>query len=387
MGTPLLSVVMPIYNVEPYLRRCLDSVTNQTYTNLEIICVDDGSTDASGKIADEYAQKDRRIKVIHKDNGGLVSARKAGTEIAQGPYIVHVDSDDYIESNMYEELVQLILKHDADVVTSGLIRDYGNYSVIEKETLLPGVYAGEKLKRQFLSKLVDIKLFFKTNIKFHTINKIYRTDLYRTTLMSMNDKINVGEDGAFVLSYFPKITKAVVSGKEYYHYCIRNDSIMGVKKKDDAHLMQALSNHLEQLIKSEVSGVDNYAQQIELYRTYAFLLRDAGSILRSDSDELYPFGNISKTHQILLYGAGKFGAELKQYLDKNNYDIVAWVDKKVSRHGVVLADDILNYDFDVVVIAVLQADTVIQIKSELAERGIKNNIMYNVNADMLLKKL
>lgn len=383
----MLSVVMPIYNVEPYLRRCLDSVIKQTYTNLEIICVDDGSTDDSGKIADDYAQRDSRIKVIHKANGGLVSARKAGTEIAQGTYIAPIDSDDYIELNMYDELMQLILEYDADVVTSGLIRDYGNYSVIEKETLLPGIYAGEKLKKQFLSNLVDIKMFFKTNIKFHTINKIYRADLYKTTLMPLDDKINVGEDGAFVLSYFPKIAKAVVSGKEYYHYCIRNDSIMGVKKKDDAHLMRALSNHLEQVITSGVSGVDNYALQVKLYRIYAFLLRDAGSVLRSNGEELYPFGTISKKQKILLYGAGKFGAELKQYLEENSYNIVAWVDKKVSRHGVVLAEDILKYDFDVVVIAVLQADTVIQIKSELAERGIKNNIMYSVNADMLLKQI
>lgn len=387
MGTPLLSVVMPIYNVEPYLRRCLDSVINQTYTNLEIICVDDGSTDASGKIADDYAQRDSRIKVIHKANGGLVSARKAGTEIAQGTYIAPIDSDDYIELNMYDELMQLILEYDADVVTSGLIRDYGEYSVCDKETFVPGCYSEKNLKKQLLNNLVDTDNFFKTNINFHVPNKIYRMDLYKAVLMSMDNKINVGEDGAFILSYFPKIAKAVVSGKEYYHYCIRNDSIMGVKKKDDAHLMQALSNHLEQLIKSEVSGVDNYAQQIELYRTYAFLLRDAGSILRSDSEELYPFGNISKTHQILLYGAGKFGAELKQYLDKNNYDIVAWVDKKVARDGVVLAGNILQYTFDIVVIAVLQADTVIQIKEDLVEMGLKNKRIYSVNADMLLKRL
>lgn len=378
---------MPIYNVEPYLRRCLDSVIKQTYTNLEIICVDDGSTDDSGKIADDYAQRDSRIKVIHKANGGLVSARKAGTEIAQGTYIAPIDSDDYIELNMYDELMQLILEYDADVVTSGLIRDYGEYLVFDKETFVPGCYSEKNLKKQLLNNLVDTDNFFKTNINFHVPNKIYRMDLYKAVLMSMDNKINVGEDGAFILSYFPKIAKAVVSGKEYYHYCIRNDSIMGVKKKDDAHLMRALSNHLEQVITSGVSGVDNYARQVELYRIYAFLLRDAGSVLRSKGEELYPFGTISKKQKILLYGAGKFGAELKQYLEENSYNIVAWVDKKVSRHGVILAEDILKYDFDVVVIAVLQADTIIQIKSELAERGIKNNIMYSVNVDMLLKQM
>ena len=111
----LISVIVPVYNVEKYLRRCIDSIINQTYTNLEIILVDDGSPDNCGKICDEYADKDSRIKVIHQQNGGLSAARNAGLDIATGDYIGFVDSDDYIAPEMYEKLYEALVQSDADV--------------------------------------------------------------------------------------------------------------------------------------------------------------------------------------------------------------------------------------------------------------------------------
>lgn len=113
---PLVSVIVPVYKVEPYLRRCIDSIIGQTYRNLEIILIDDGSPDNCGAICDEYVLRDSRIKVIHKENGGLSSARNAGLDIATGKYIGFVDSDDYIASQMYERLVITIIANDADIV-------------------------------------------------------------------------------------------------------------------------------------------------------------------------------------------------------------------------------------------------------------------------------
>lgn len=103
---PLISIIIPVYNAEHYLSRCLDSVLAQTYKNLEILLIDDGSIDTSGKICDEYATKDKRIIVIHKENGGLVSARQAGTKIAQGKYIVPVDGDDWVNTALLDTLNQ-----------------------------------------------------------------------------------------------------------------------------------------------------------------------------------------------------------------------------------------------------------------------------------------
>lgn len=114
-----ISIIVPIYNVEKYVRQCIESIINQTYKNLQIILVDDGSTDTSGLICDEYASIDDRIEVIHKKNGGLVTARKIGLQKAKGEYIGFVDGDDYIDDNMYESLLGYILKKDVDMVHTG----------------------------------------------------------------------------------------------------------------------------------------------------------------------------------------------------------------------------------------------------------------------------
>ena len=116
MQNPLVSIIVPIYKVEPYLRRCLDSIVNQTYTNLEIILVDDGSPDGCPQICDEYAAKDKRIIVIHKENGGLSSARNAGLKIASGAFISFVDSDDWVNDHYIETLYLAQNKFNADLV-------------------------------------------------------------------------------------------------------------------------------------------------------------------------------------------------------------------------------------------------------------------------------
>ena len=116
---PLISVIVPVYNVAAWLPRCVDSVLTQTYQNLEILLIDDGSTDASGEICDAYAEKDPRIRVIHKKNGGLSSARNAGLDVSNGQYIGFVDSDDWIEPEMYEKMLALMECNEAQLVCAG----------------------------------------------------------------------------------------------------------------------------------------------------------------------------------------------------------------------------------------------------------------------------
>ena len=122
MNEELISVIIPVYNVEKYIRFCLDSVINQTYKNLEIIIVDDGTKDSSGEIAEEYARKDSRIKVVHKENGGLSDARNVGLDIATGKYIAFLDSDDVISLDFYEYLYRLIKENDYDIAECEFLR-------------------------------------------------------------------------------------------------------------------------------------------------------------------------------------------------------------------------------------------------------------------------
>ena len=125
MPQPLVSIIVPIYKVEPYLRRCLNSIVNQTYTNLEIILVDDGSPDGCPQICDEYAAKDKRIVVIHKKNGGLSDARNTGLDICKGEYISFVDSDDWVDEGYIEKLLSFTQKENADIAIGENIRTKG----------------------------------------------------------------------------------------------------------------------------------------------------------------------------------------------------------------------------------------------------------------------
>ncbi len=148
---PLISVIVPVYNVEEYLPRCIDSIINQTYKNLEIILVDDGSPDNCGKICDEYAKKDSRIVVIHKENGGQSTAKNMALDIAKGEYIGFVDSDDYIAPNMYEELYQNLIDNQCDIAMCGRYNVYDDRTekvfVIDK----PMVMENEDIIKRFLT--------------------------------------------------------------------------------------------------------------------------------------------------------------------------------------------------------------------------------------------
>ena len=166
---PKISIIIPVYNVESYIRECLESLINQTYQNLEIILVDDGSTDSSGEICDIYCKKDKRIIVIHKANGGLVSARKAGLRIATGEYATYVDSDDWIDVNTYEELMHLAFKYNPDIIAFDFIKQYSDFKIEQIQSLQEGFY---DKKRFFLEieKCVKENPFFCRGIRRTVIN-------------------------------------------------------------------------------------------------------------------------------------------------------------------------------------------------------------------------
>ena len=185
---PLVSIIIPVYNVEKYLDKCLDSVVNQTYTNLEIILVDDGSPDRCPAICDEWKSRDSRIKVIHQPNGGLSRARNAGLKIATGEFIGFVDSDDWIEPDMYETLLSTMLETGADIVVCNFYCEEVNSDAFiqkPKSPVIERYTAEEALKlliseKTFIHPVVWNKLFRKhllTNLLFPE-DKIYEDNLW-----------------------------------------------------------------------------------------------------------------------------------------------------------------------------------------------------------------
>ena len=209
-----VSVIVPVYNVEKYLKRCLDSIIDQTYSNIEIILIDDGSTDNSGTICDRYTKNDKRIIVIHKENGGLSSARNAGIEIATGKYLCFIDSDDYIENDMIEYLYCGIKKYDVDIATCGFSNIYSTGRkeciTIPKEDI---IYSKkDALDIHLLSGYID-------DI---TCNKMFKKKLYE------NIRYPEGylyEDMITTYKLINKANKVALRPNSKYNYCKRNDSI------------------------------------------------------------------------------------------------------------------------------------------------------------------
>lgn len=366
---PLLSVIVPIYNVEKYLKRCLDSIINQKYTNLQVICVDDGSTDNSGKIAEKYAELDSRVEVVHKKNGGLVSARKCGIKLAKGKYSTYVDSDDWIEEEMFYELMVIVLETGADVVTSGAYRDYGTYTIIENERIERGVYVNEGLN-WLKDNLVRTDVFFQSNISVHLWNKIYTTDLLKKHQLFVDDLISIGEDAVVSLPIILAAQKVAVTGKCFYHYCLRPDSIMGKHKVDDSRKINALIMYIDRCLEEFDCLSDNIKKQSKMLKYYYSLFRDLENSISYSNNILYPFGKVKSTEKVLVYGAGKFGRELYDFLERQGwFSNFLWADKD-GKNGAMCIEDIDIKSIDKVLVAVLLAEVSANIKNFLIEKGI-----------------
>ena len=211
-----ISIIVPIYNVEKYLDKCIKSIVNQSFKNLEIILVDDGSPDNCPAICDEWAIKDSRIKVIHKENGGLSDARNAGLAVATGEYIAFVDSDDYIEADMYKKLLSVALNNKCDIVSCKLRMVYENdknfVTKDDSEDLI--IYSTEDA----MSALIDDK------IRQVVRNKIYKADIIK------NIPFDVGkyhEDEFWSYQAIGNATKIATIDYTGYNYLPRSGSIMG----------------------------------------------------------------------------------------------------------------------------------------------------------------
>lgn len=221
----MISIIVPVYNVAAYLDRCVDSIIRQTCTDLEIILVDDGSQDNSGKMCDEWATRDSRIKVIHKENGGLSDARNAGIDAATGDYIGFIDSDDWIEPDMYHDLLQAIQTQRAEMAVTGLVRVYGNgFSRVQYVSEQPFVICGDRIVHAYLQQGT-----FSTA----AWDKLYIRELFDHRRFPVGKQY---EDAPVIFDILCNIRCLAVIGKPQYNYFQRADSICGkpfsVRKMD-----------------------------------------------------------------------------------------------------------------------------------------------------------
>lgn len=240
----LISVIIPVYNVKEYLERCLDSVINQTYRNLEIILIDDGSNDGSGKICDQYAKKDERIVVVHQENKGVSKTRNYGIDIANGDYIGFVDSDDTIEENMYEILLKNAIDSGAEISYCGL-----------KQIQLNGRidYSNNTLEKRVVKKEEAIKgYFFDDKIKpfmYSPCNKIFSNRIMQK--VRYREELAIGEDILFVFECIRQANYLVMEDICLYNYVRRENSAMTSSFSDKRMHYIVAAEEIEKMCKAE----------------------------------------------------------------------------------------------------------------------------------------
>ncbi len=254
----LISIIVPVYKVEKYLRKCVDSILAQTYTNLEIILVDDGSPDNCGRICDEYAVKDSRVIVIHQKNGGLSAARNAGLDIATGDYIGFVDSDDYIATDMYEKLHSALTENKADVSICNYAYVDSHYRLLNKES---------PIKKEVLNNTEIIEKTAEKNYWYFitVVNRLYKAKLFFKLRFEIG---KTNEDEFIAHKIFCQCKKIAVIEDYLYYYFQREDSIMGrtvtIKRADG---VEGIYKRL-QFLKENYPEVDIAKASVALFNSY-----------------------------------------------------------------------------------------------------------------------
>ncbi len=226
MEKPLISVIVPVYNVKQYLRRCVDSILKQTYENIEIVLIDDGSTDESGAICDRYAQKDVRVKVIHKENGGLSDARNKGMQEARGEYFAFVDSDDYIAKDYMAYLFELIVENKAQISLCGYLKFDNNRKIIpkrEKSNVRKKRRTGvNNIAQVYPSEEANFHLLYQNGMVTSAWGKLFNRKLFETICFPAG---KLHEDIAVIYRLFDKADIVACSEERKYFYFQRDDSI------------------------------------------------------------------------------------------------------------------------------------------------------------------
>jgi glycosyltransferase involved in cell wall biosynthesis len=383
MKNLLVSIVIPVYNSEAFLDKCIQSVINQSYKNIEIILVNDGSTDTSKEICNNYALTDSRIKVIHKINGGLVSSRKTGLKLSTGDFILYIDGDDWIELNLIEDYINQILKFNADIVISSHIVNLEGRIDILPNTIPPGVYNKDKLKSIVYPKMLYTGNFSQFGIFSYSWGKLYRRELLLKNQLSVTEDITIGEDA---LCLYPTLLDAntlVILEQPYYHYRQRADSLIKTLRTIDISKMEKVYNDLKKIFYDR-GVLDIMLPQLQYYLLSLLTINTEGPNT-DDTTNLYPFNNVKSGANLVICGGGTFGQHL--YKKINNYkshNVVAWVDKKHEHYSklnlpVTGFDQIKSLEYDAVLIALIDEDNSNQAYSKLIEHGVNKNKIIQIS--------
>jgi len=353
-----IGVVIPIYNTDKYLKECIASVINQTYKNIEIALVDDGSTDDSGKICDEYAKKDDRIKVIHQNNNGKLAARYNGAKILDCDYLTFVDSDDFIALNTYETFTEQ-MEQDIDVISWQIIRYRNkNNQWVSNHNFPCKFYNNEQYKIEILPYIIWLLEKINYGIDPAVWNKLIKKDLVLKALESAQTiNVSYGDDMAIVYPILKNIQTLFLSEKNLYYH--RQRSLGEIppyfKDKDFFKKLYILYDYLSNCFEYN----SNFISQLDAFYTNSINLRNNyfSNTYSKKNTYLFPFEKVPAKQNIIIYGAGLIGNIYYNQVKSLNYaNKILWVDKNYARYNdtritnIEYLKNVTDYDYIVIAI-------------------------------------
>ncbi len=387
--TQRLSVIVPIYNAALFLEKCINSIIKQTFRDMEIILVDDGSKDDSLEICKRYQGMDIRIKVISKENGGLISARKAGISEADGELIGFVDSDDWIEEDMYEELVKCYVQTGCDLVSSGIIRDYESpqRTVRVMDHYEEGLY--EHLGDEIYPSMLYSREHCDYGLYSTLVNKLFKKDKLAAVYEGIDEAVFYGEDALTLYSYCMSISSIYIKRKAYYHYNIRSGSMCSTPDSRLPYNTYLLYTGLKKaFIKSEQSTVlmkqlKKYVLDLEFHSLKTLYHINMAVFDQWEfeySDELF-------SGAYVIYGAGACGQALFRKIEEMHMEqnMAAWVDKDADAlleeclYEIQTPEILRGLSYDYIVVAVKNENTAKEIMAELTD-------LYQIKREKLIWK-
>lgn len=377
---PLVSVVVPVYNVEKYLEQCVESIVNQTYKNLEIILVDDGSTDYSPIICDAYARKDSRVHVIHQKNQGVVVARKTGYLYAKGEYLGTVDSDDWIEPDMFAVMLEKIRELSVDFVSVGYYVEYGRQTKANHQSNEHIDLSGENAGKLVLATLKNQP----RNLVFMQWSKLVKADVQKKVYAAIPDYLRTGDDDLnfFYLLFHAK--SAFQIGRAYYHYRIAGESLSHNLTSSTFNNYLSLICERYMVIRKLFPVVDkDTLDTLSVTTCISLLGRFKRNLLKISIYE-FPCLNTIRGKTIIIYGAGKVGESyVHQFSLYEDIKIKKWIDRNHSAfcfdyRKVEAVETVKEVPFDYVIVAVLRKNVADEISKELQQYGVaREKILWN----------
>lgn len=379
----MVSVIVPVYNIEKYISICVESLLMQTYSEIEIILVDDGSTDSSGQICDEFAMRDSRIKVIHKKNEGQVKARSAGMELSTGSYITCVDGDDWLEENAILKILDE--GYGADVICFAVTEEYEDgTNGRKKNTVKEGLYTKNEELYELYSKMLMNGNFFEMGILPYLWGKLIKRDLLIRCQKEVPDNLFYAEDVACIYPCILEAGSVYVSNETLYHYRIHGASMVG--KEVTLEKLNSVFRTLERSFQQHLMA-ESLRKQLEYYKWQSLLLKRYSDL--TGFMPLFPFPMVKEGMRVAVYGAGLFGRVIKEYCEtSDNLILAGWFDKRYESYvqqGLEVRSDteVKKAEFDILVIAILNVNLAKEIIAAFLKQGVPEEKMAYVQTKVL----